>query len=600
MRSLKNILNMQELPRIFDLLDSLEREHGDKEDILAHSIGGKWTKYSVKQYRENSYLLAYAFNYQGYGKGDKAITICSNRPEWNFIDMGLALNGMVHVPVYPTLSTDEYKYIFNHSDAKIIFLGGKALYNKVLPAIEALERPIKVYLMDDDPEMDCLKNLFEIGRQHEAEVKDAIETIKNSITRDDITTIVYTSGTTGTPKGVMLSHGNLMFNAYGHVKEQAVTCKQKMLSFLPLCHIYERSMNYEYQYIGISIYYAESIGTIARDMLSCHPDGFCAVPRVIEMTYNKFEAAGRTLTGFKKKLYSEAWDFANNYDYYNHSPWYKLKRNIFDKLIYKKWRDALGGHNMIVVSGGSSINAKIVRTFNAARMEIYEGYGMTETSPVIAVNSPVQGINVAGTVGPALSGTELSFAEDGEILTRGPHVMKGYYKDPEQTAMIIDKDGWLHTGDIGCLVDGKYLKITDRKKEIFKLSAGKYVAPQVIETLLRESPYIENCMVIGENHKFASAIVVPNVDKIKEWASDNKVEIDAKDILANPKVTELLHSEIETVNKRLAPHENVKRPHYVLDEWSPTNGLMSMTLKLKRAKLHAKYKDIIGEIYKGE
>lgn len=588
-----------EIRRTFDLLARLEANLPEKDDILSRCVKGNWVKTSVKDYVNYSHKLAYAFLSLGYQKSDKAITICNNRPEWNIIDMGLNMAGMIHIPVYPTLSQEEYLHIFNHSEAKIIFIGNTQLYKKIAPIVEKMDQPAKIYLMDDDESIETLSSLYEQGEKEESKYKVEVETIKKETTPDDVATIIYTSGTTGTPKGVMLSHWNLMFNALAHAKKQPVTSSQKMVSFLPLCHIYERSMNYEYQYIGISIYYAESISTIQRDLADCHADGFCAVPRVLEMMYFKFEAAGKNLTGIKKKIYEWAWDFGNNFDYYNHSKLYLLQRNIADKFVYSKWREALGGHEMIIVSGGSSIQGKIVKLFNAAKLRIFEGYGMTETSPVIAVNNPIEGINVIGTVGKPLEGTELKIAEDGEILTKGPHIMKGYYKDPDLTKEIIDEDGFLHTGDIGKLIDGKYLQITDRKKEIFKLSLGKYVAPQVIETRLKESSYIENCMVIGENQKFVSAIIVPDISRIHFWAAKHKITYkDNAELINNPKVLAKIHKEVEAVNETLAPYEKIKRERIVHAEWSPTNGLLSPTLKLKRAKIYAKYIDIINDIYR--
>ncbi len=586
------------ITRTFDLLKNLEANHPDKEDILSRSISKNWVKVSTKEYIKHSHLIAYAFLALGYQKGDKVITICNNRPEWNFVDMGLNLAGMVHVPVYPTLSNEEYTYIFNHSDAKIIFIGNMQLYNKIAPVIEKMDTPAKVYMMDDNTDIECIKSLYKIGEENQEKYRETVERIKNNTYPNEMATMIYTSGTTGTPKGVMLSHWNLMSNALAHAKKQPVTSSQKMLSFLPLCHIYERSMNYEYQSIGISIYYAESISTIQRDLADCHADGFCSVPRVLEMMYFKFEAAGKNLTGIKKKIYNRAWKFANNFDFYNHSRLYLFRRDLYDKLVYNKWREALGGHEMIIVSGGSSIQGKIVRLFNAAKLRIFEGYGMTETSPVIAVNNPVEGINVIGTVGTPLEGTELRIAEDGEILTRGPHVMLGYYKNPEQTKEIIDEDGFLHTGDIGKLIDGKYLQITDRKKEIFKLSLGKYVAPQAIEAKLKESSYIENCIVFGENQKFASAIIIPDMSRLHFWAAKHKITYaDNNELVKNPKVIAKIHKEVELVNSTLAPHEAIKRERIILDEWSPNNGLLSPTLKLKRAKIHAQYKSTIEEIY---
>jgi long-chain acyl-CoA synthetase len=462
-----------------------------------------------------------------------------------------------------------------------------------------MEHPARIILIDNSEDKECLRDLYKIGEEHISEAKPKVDQIKESIQTDELASIIYTSGTTGIPKGVMLSHQNLMFNSYGHAVKQTVTSSQKMLSFLPLCHIYERSMNYEYQYIGISIYYAENIGTIAKDLAECHADGFCAVPRVLEMMYGKLEAAGKNLKGIKRKIYSLAWNFANNFDIYNKGCIYNYKRKLYDKLVYCKWRENLGGREMLIVSGGSSIQAKIIRTFNAAKLHIFEGYGMTETSPVIAVNNPVEGLNIIGTVGTPMEGTTLKIADDGEILTKGPHVMLGYYKDPAATSEVIDSEGFMHTGDIGTLVDGKYLKITDRKKEIFKLSAGKYVAPQVIENMLKESSYIENCIVIGENQKFASAIIIPNMERIHFWAAKHNITYTDNDqLVQNPKVLAKIHSEVEEVNSKLAPHENIKREKVILGEWTTANNMLSQTLKLKRANIHKKYQNIIKEIYK--
>ena len=590
---------LQEVAHIYDLLTKLEERFPDKQDMLCRRSGKEWIRFSVKDYVRYSNLLAYAFSSMGYGKGDKVVTICNNRPEWNFTDMGLSMAGLIHVPVYPTLSADEYLYIFNHSDAKIIIIGTLSQYRKIEPIVRKMDKPARIFLMDDSDNIQCFRDLYKIGERVELVQKPKIEKIKAETGTDEPVSIIYTSGTTGTPKGVMLSHHNLMFNAYGHAVKQTVRSDQKMLSFLPLCHVYERSMNYEYQYIGISIYYAESLGTLARDLADCRADGFCAVPRVLEMMYSKLEAAGKHLKGFKKTVYGLAWDFANNYDNYNKSMIYRAKRNIYDRLVYSKWRENLGGHEMLIVSGGSSIQAKIIRLFNAARLHIYEGYGMTEASPVIAVNNPVEGINIIGTVGKPMERTELKFAEDGEILTKGPHVMLGYYKNPEATREVIDSDGFLHTGDIGRLVDGKYLQITDRKKEIFKLSLGKYVAPQVIENLLKESPYIQNCFVIGENQKFASAIIIPDFEHLHHWAKENGLgELDNHQLAADPKAVTFLHSIVEQTNSKLAPHEHIKRERIVCDEWTPSNGLLSQTLKLKRAKLTSRYSGIISEIYR--
>lgn len=588
-----------EIKRTFDLLSNL-KSFPAKDDILARKIKGNWVKFSIEDYIERSYSVAYALLSMGYAPGTKVITVCNNRPEWNFVDMGVALAHMVHVPVYSTLGPDEFKYIFTHSDAEIIFVGNAAIFKKISPAINEIDRKIEVIMMDDSDDILCMSRLYEIGRNSKAQFASQVEDNVKNISPDELASIIYTSGTTGTPKGVMLSHYNLMSNSHSHALRQTLGFDHKMLSFLPLCHVYERTMNYEFQELGISVYYAESLATIASDLKQSHADGFCAVPRVLEMMYGKLEEAGKKLKGFKKIIYDLAWNFANNFDNYNTSKVYLAKQSIFDKLVYSKWRENLGGHEMEVVSGGSSIQAKIVRCFNAAKLRIFEGYGMTEASPVIAVNSPADGYNVIGTVGKPSTGTELSFDEDGEILTRGPHVMMGYYKNPEATAEVIDKDGWLHTGDIGTLIDGEYLKITDRKKEIFKLSAGKYIAPQMIENKLKESPYIENAFVCGENQKFASAIIVPDKEKIKAFASSKGISSDDDKLLENADVLKFLSSEVEKVNESLAPYENIKRPQFSFDSWTVENGLLSQTLKLKRKNLQEKYKEQIAEIYKVE
>ena len=586
-----------EILRTFDLLENL-KSYPPKDDILARRTRGKWIKYSIDQYYEISHTVAYGLLALGFKPGTKVITITNNRPEWNFMDMGINLARMIHIPVYSTLSKDDYLHIFNHSDVELIVVGTPALYKRVAPIAAQVDREIRFLMMDDSDEVMSLAKLYELGRENKDRFAPVVEENKRTISPDECASIVYTSGTTGLPKGVMLSHRNMMFNSHGHAIRQTKNYSHKMVSFLPLCHVYERTMNYEYQELAISIYYAESLATIASDLKDCHADGFCAVPRVLEMMYGKLEDAGKKLTGFKRKIYDAAWKYANTFDNENTGWFYLQKQKLFDKLVYSKWRENLGGHEMLVVSGGSSIQAKIVRTFNAAKLYIFEGYGMTETSPVIAVNSPADKYNVIGTVGKAMDGTELSFAEDGEILTRGPHVMLGYYKNPEATKEIIDADGWLHTGDIGYLVDGKYLKITDRKKEIFKLSSGKYIAPQVLETLLRESEYIDNAFVFGANEKFASAIIIPSYAKVREYAQSQGIKAETKEqLLDNKQIIEFLNGEVAAVNAKVAAHENLKKPHFVFDEWTADNEMLSQTLKPKRRNLLKRYADIITETY---
>ncbi|MBR4460035.1 MAG: long-chain fatty acid--CoA ligase [Bacteroidales bacterium] len=588
-----------ELTRVFDLLTNLEQICPDKEDMLARRINNQWVKYSTKDYVRLSHAAARSFLALGLKPGTRIISICNNRPEWNFIDMGCALSRMVHTPVYPTLSPDDYLYIFNHSEAEIIFIGNELLYKKIAPVAEQMDKPAKVILIDESDSHYCFKQFLAEGEKDKEALEAVISDNIRNTDKDEFFSLIYTSGTTGQPKGVMLSHYNLVFNSHGHAVRQYLGKENKMISFLPLCHTYERSMNYHYQEKGISIYYTD-IANFAADLKDSKADGFCAVPRVLEMLYSKLEAARTSLKGIQALVYRRAWKFANNYDNYNDGALYQWRRRMFDKLVYSKWREKLGGQKeMQVISGGSSIQPRILRCFTAANIQCYEGYGMTETSPVIAVGDPRHRIQVIGTVGTPIEGTQLKFASDGEVLTKGPHVMLGYYKAPELTAEIIDKDGFLHTGDIGYLQDDKYLKITDRKKEIFKLSNGKYVAPQAIETRIKEtSNFISNCMVVGENEKFASAIIIPSFSKLASYAKYKKIKFtDNDDLLQKPEIQKLLQTQIEKVNETLAPHEQIKREQFVNDEWTVDNNMLSQTLKLKRANIYAKYKDTIKEIY---
>ena len=587
-----------EIRRLFDFIEHIQKDLPYRADVLARRIKGEWHYVSTEEFVRYSHSVARGLLALGYKKGTKVISISSNRPEWNFIDMGSALAGMIHVPVYATLAHDDYLYIFNHSDAEVIFLDNQKLYDKLTPIVAEMDRPAKAILIDDSDSVFCLRNLCELGNSDKAKWDPILEQNKRDIDENECVSIVYTSGTTGRPKGVMLSHRNLVFDAHAHAVRHVMDHRHIAVSFLPLCHAYERTMIYDNLERGIRIYYAENLSTIQADIASCHADFFCAVPRVLELMYDKFEAAGKVLKGIKRTIYHWAWDYANKFDPDNKKALYLSKQALFDKLIYSRWREALGGHKMIVVSGGSSIQEKIVRCFTAAGFQLCEGYGMTETSPVISVNNPADHLVMIGTVGQPINGTEIKFSEEGEILTRGPHVMLGYYKDPEQTREIIDEDGFLHTGDIGCLVDGKFLKITDRKKEMFKLNNGKYIAPQAIETKLKESPYIEQCLVFGENHKYASAIIIPNFNALKDVIKESKIKGKSREeILANPKIVSKLHKEVSKVNENLAAHEQIRREQFVDDAWTIDNGMLSQTLKLKRSRITEKYKEVMERAY---
>ena len=585
-----------EITRTFDLLDWLLVKY-PKEDILNGKRNGEWISFNVNDYYQFSVLLSYGLYELGLRKGDKVATITNNRPEFNIMDMAMTMIGVVHVPIYPTLSAEDYKYIIGHSDAKMLVIGNKNIFAKVQPALPELNIEHGVYVLDKMEDQKELNEVLRLGIFHRKKLADTVEQIKATITPEDLATIIYTSGTTGTPKGVMLSHKNLVHNFIrtGHV--QPLNHTHRVISFLPLCHIYERSLNYHHQYLGISIYYAESLATIANDIAETKVSGFCAVPRVLESMFDKLYAAGKDLSGIKKMIYFISFKHGQRFDY-NKGAWYKLWNRIFDKLVYSKWRKKFGGNEFAIITGGAAIQPRIIRLFSAAKMFIYEGYGLSETSPVIGVNNPIRKQVKIGTVGPILDDVQIKFSEEGELLTKSDSLMIGYYKDPEYTKQVIDEDGWFHTGDIGEIVDGIYLKITDRKKEIFKLSAGKYVAPQILENKYKESSFIENIMVIGENEKFTSAIISPNFNYLHFWATKYRVHYrDNKELISFPQVQARIQRELDKFNKVLAPHEQVKCFRLVIDEWTPQTGELSPTLKLKRSVLMKKYQSIVDEIY---
>ncbi|HNY59154.1 MAG TPA: long-chain fatty acid--CoA ligase [Bacteroidales bacterium] len=587
-----------EITRIFDLLDHLKNNY-PSDAILAAKKNGNWIKYSTDDYIRYSNLFSIGLLALGFEKGDKIATVTNNRPEWNFIDMGMLQVGIVHVPLYPTISLDEYKYILTHSDVKAVIISDKQLYAKLEKLIGTIPAITKVYIFNEVEGVANWNEIIALGEQNEAHFKTRFNEIKDTIKPEDLATIIYTSGTTGTAKGVMLSHRNLVTNFISTSKIQPLKYGHKVLSFLPLCHIYERMMNYHYQYLGISIYYAENMGTIAADLTEIKADGFTAVPRVLEKIYGKIVAQGKDLPWLKKEIFQWALKLGSRYELNGQNgKFYELKLKIADKLVFSKWRAAIGGRIQVVVSGGAALQPLLSRIFWAADIKVVEGYGLTETSPVIAVGYPFWPKIKFGTVGPILEGVEVKFDEEGEILVKGPNVMMGYYKDPEYTKQVFDEEGWFHTGDIGMMVDGEFLKITDRKKEIFKLSSGKYVAPQLIENKFKESIFIEQIMVVGENEKFASALISPNFNYLHFWASKYKIHYrDNEELIKKTLVIERIQREVDLVNKELGDHEKIKRFRLVCEEWSPQSGEISPTLKLRRNIIYKKYDHILREIF---
>lgn len=583
--------------RTFDLLDRYSHMYADLPVALGGKEAGQWKTYSPQEYIDFVNLISYAFLSLGLKKGDKVATVTNNRPEWNFIDLGLAQIGVVHVPIYPTISIEEYQYILNHCEAQYVVVGDKKLYEKIGSLVGKTDLLKDVYSFDTIAGVKHWSQLLELGEAYPE--KEQLEHIKQSIDEQEMVTIIYTSGTTGVPKGVMLSHRNLVSNFTQHSQNHHLGKGASVISFLPLCHVFERVMNYHYQYKGMSIYYIGNLGQIMPALKEIKPHMFCTVPRLLERIYDGILNKGNELKGIKRTIFYWAITLGKNFDYGKRfSIFYNWQRKLADKLVYSKWRDVMGGRIEIIVSGGAALQPRIGRILGVANIDTLEGYGLTETSPVIAVSNPAKREIRVGTVGPILPGVEVKFAEDGEILCKGPNVMLGYYKEPEMTKNAIDEEGYFHTGDIGMLVEGKYLKITDRKKEIFKLSGGKYIAPQMIENKLKESMFIEQAMVIGENEKFASALISPAFAYVENWCKERGIETSSREELINhPEVVAVISKEVNEVNKTLGQVEELKRYRLVADEWTSETGDLSPTQKLKRNVLAAKYSKIIEEIF---
>jgi len=588
-----------EITRTFELLDRYKELFSHKTDALAGKQNGEWIRYSAKEYIQNANWVSYGLLALGFKKGDKIATISNNRPEWNFMDLGMARIGIIHVPIYPTIGSEEYDYILKHSQVKAVIFSTQLIWNKIKTIVEKQKSIEKIFSFNEIEGISSWKEIVNEGKKNETKFLEQVNEIKAGIDTHDMVTLIYTSGTTGNPKGVMLSHNNLVTNFISTSKAHGLGHEHRTLSFLPLCHVYERMMNYHFQYKGISIYYAENLGTITTDIKEVKPHIFNTVPRLLEKVYDGIIGKGKNLPYLQKQVFFWAVNLGLKYKINRKNrPFYNPQLKIARKLVFNKWKEALGGEDMLIVSGGAALQERLAKIFWAAGMPVLEGYGLTETSPVIAVNHYTPLKCKFGTVGPVLENVEVKIAEDGEILCKGPNIMLGYYKEPELTKEAIDNEGYFHTGDIGMLDDEGYLKITDRKKEMFKTSGGKYVAPQVVENKLKESFFIDQLMVIGENEKFASALISPNFKFLHDWCSIHKVQYrDNKELVHLPEVTARYQKEINKYNQELGETEKIKRFRLVCEEWSPQTGELSPTQKLKRNVVYEKYKDIIAEIY---
>lgn len=591
---------MAKITRTFDVLTNAE-ENFNRDVALSVKRNGNWENFSTAAYRKNVDDFSMGLLAMGYQKGDKIATVTNNRPEWNFIDFGMSQIGCVHVGIYPTISDNEYKHILSHSDSRMLIVSGKELYLRLKPIADKTETIEAVYTIDAVEGTNNWRRITDLGASKENELRPSLEKRRNEVSPGDLLTLIYTSGTTGLSKGVMLTHNNVVSNFL--LAQQFVTYLEpgdRALSFLPLSHVLERVGNYLWQSKGLTVYYAENIDTIGDNMREIKANTFITVPRIFEKVYDKIINKGRELKGMKKALFFWAVKLGDRYD-----PDPKKRSVIYDaqlamanKLIFSKWREALGGELKGVISGGAALQPRLARIFFAARIIVQEGYGLTETSPLISANMPHLPYLKFGSVGVVPEELEVKIADDGEILEKGPNLMRGYYKDPVKTAQAIDKDGWFHTGDIGTLDDNRMLTITDRKKEIFKLSGGKYVAPQSVENKFKESMFIEQIMVIGEHEKFTAALIVPDFEFLHNWCNIHKITYrNNDDLTKKQRVTDRYREEVNKYNKDLNHVAQVKVFRLVPDEWTPESGDLSPTQKLKRKVLMKKYKTLVEEIY---
>ncbi|WP_036155114.1 AMP-dependent synthetase/ligase [Maribacter forsetii] len=588
---------MQKVTRLFDFPYYQLEKHALKEALVSKK-NGEWIKTSTKEYIDKANAISRGLLRLGVKPNDKiAVISLTNRTEWNIMDIGILQLGAQNVPIYPTISEDDYAYVLNHSEAKFCFVSCNEVHEKVTAIKDQVKSLENVYSFDELSNCDHWGKVFELGS--DTSNQDEVESLMNAVTPNDLATLIYTSGTTGRPKGVMLSHNNLVTNAIESSKRFPIEDgKTKALSFLPLCHVYERMLIYLYQYRGVSIYYAESLDKISDNLKETSPHVMTAVPRLLEKVYDKIYAKGTELTGIKKKLFFWAVDLGLKYEPYGQNGWwYEKKLSVARKLIFSKWKEGLGGNLGLIASGSAALQPRLSRIFNAAEFGLMEGYGLSETSPVISVNDMREGGFRIGTVGKPIDNTEVKIASDGEICIKGPQVMLGYYKDEEKTKEVI-VDGYFLTGDIGELDSDGFLKITDRKKEMFKTSGGKYVAPQLLENRFKQSRFIEQIMVVGEGEKMPAALIQPDFEFLKEWAALHNISVpEGTSLIKNEKVLERYQQEIDEANEKFAKWEKVKQFRLTPDAWSMEGGHLTPTMKLKRKIIKQKYMALYNDIY---
>lgn len=588
---------MQDVTRLFDILPHYAKSFKPKDDVLAGKDNGQWVKYSIKDYIAAADNISYGLLKLGVKPGDNVANISGGRPEWNLVDMGIQQAGAIHVPIYPTISEKDYKYILSHAGVKVIFISGWDTYRKIEHIVGDIEGLLGIYCFKETEGVKPIGELISLGLENPEPAK--VDAIKAGIKTDDLATIIYTSGTTGHPKGVMLSHANIISNFMAVKEIPPIGEEGRALSYLPLCHIYERMLVYMYQYLGISVYYAESPATVGDNLRDIKPDIFSTVPRLLEKVFDRIINTSHKLTGVKKMIFFWAVNVGKHYELYGgKGPYFALKLKIARKLVFSKWQEALGGNLKVIVSGGAALQPRLAHIFWAAGIPVLEGYGLTETSPVIAVNTFEKNGVKFGTVGPVLKNTTVRIAEDNEILCKGPGLMKGYYKEPELTSNAIDSDGWFHTGDLGEIEPQGHLKITGRKKEIFKTSFGKYVSPELVENMLKESAFIDALMVVGENQKYAAAIIAPDFNHLRSWCQIKGINYTSNsEMIALERIQKRFQKEIHKYNKHLGATEQIKAFELLDTEWTVDSGELTATLKLRRTFLHWKYETEIGKLF---
>ncbi|RBW56696.1 long-chain fatty acid--CoA ligase [Tenacibaculum sp. E3R01] len=586
-----------EITRLFDF-PYYQLEKYNLPKAFTTKYNGKWESISTKEYIAQANTLSRGLIRLGVQPNDKiAVISTNNRTEWNICDIGILQTGAQNVPIYPTISKEDYEYVLNHSEATYCFVSDTTILAK-LNQIKSNTKLKKIFTFDDIPGEESWTEILKLGKDESNQPE--VEERKEAVTSETLATLIYTSGTTGRPKGVMLSHGNIVSNVLSSEQRVPLTYgKEKGLSFLPVCHIFERMILYLYQYCGVSVYFAESIEKLSENAQEVKPNVMTAVPRLYEKIYDKIYAKGAELSGIKKKLFFWAIDLGLKYEPYGANGWwYEKQLGIARKLIFSKWQVALGGELKLMVSGSAALQSRLTRVFAAAGMPVMEGYGLTETSPVISVNDVRNGGFRVGTVGRIINGVEVKIAENGEILAKGPNIMMGYYKDPEKSAEVL-KDGYFHTGDKGEVCEEGFLKITGRTKEMFKTSGGKYVIPPLLEGELKQSRFIEQIMVIGEGEKMPAAFIQPNFAFVREWANRHNINLDDnKDLIANHKVIERIQEEVDACNAKFGKWEQIKRFELTPEEWSIDGGHLTPTMKMKRKIIKQIYSDLYDKIYR--